>query len=564
MYTTVFYHVNVIIGPHPSKRAGAMQVSNPKLKAIALLIGATALLVLEYPSEVRAQTAGSLLCPGNTQLINGQCYDGAFSGAAQASQALSDLSETTTQESSRTTLKKITDRREEEENRCAAGFRRVDGECQPISPPAREVEATVPPPPSPKVKKPKKPKVAAAQPEEEQVPAKKAARREKPQPKPPQVMVAPLPSMVCKDGPCAPIPIEPGARFGAWTEAFGDYEHRDASAPAFVTVGSGGGAPLPAGSPVPVLSSAQSRSGTVGVQMGGDITTRGIWAANDGLIAGAMAGFARTDLTLKTSALSSNFALVNNLSGLMDASLTGGMVGLYATYFNGGFSTDLLVKADVFSLSEKFTDLLAFSAGSPPNACGGSSGVTGAPFDCLFSGYDPIPVINVTLMGDLNYRFNLYQNFWIEPTVGALFTSTNYPDISKPNGPGVGTGFTSVPGGTTTAAARLGLANGDLVMVQGGARFGTDFFLGNSVHTTAIISGLVYDDVLVAGGFIPSLAFQGTNLLAQADQGQVRGRGVLAFNFDLGQGVTSFIQGEIRGGQGLFGAGGKAGVRVVW
>ena len=35
-------------------------------------------------------------------------------------------------------------------------------------------------------------------------------------------------------------------------------------------------------------------------------------------------------------------------------------------------------------------------------------------------------------------------------------------------------------------------------------------------------------------------------------------------NFDFGQGISSFIQGEVRGGQGLFGAGGKAGVRVQW
>jgi hypothetical protein len=54
------------------------------------------------------------------------------------------------------------------------------------------------------------------------------------------------------------------------------------------------------------------------------------------------------------------------------------------------------------------------------------------------------------------------------------------------------------------------------------------------------------------------------NLLAQADQGQVRGRGILALNFDFGQGVSSFVQGEARGGKGLFGAGGKAGVRVQW
>jgi hypothetical protein len=145
-------------------------------------------------------------------------------------------------------------------------------------------------------------------------------------------------------------------------------------------------------------------------------------------------------------------------------------------------------------------------------------------------------------MGDLNYRFILYPNFWIEPTVGAQYTNTSYG----------------------SNANLLGLEDGALVMVQGGARFGTNFLLCDWVRTTAILTGLAYDDVLVAGGFIPGAGFEGNNILAQADQGRVRGRGVLAFNFDFGHGLSSFVQGEARGGQGLFGAGGKAGVRVQW
>jgi hypothetical protein len=56
----------------------------------------------------------------------------------------------------------------------------------------------------------------------------------------------------------------------------------------------------------------------------------------------------------------------------------------------------------------------------------------------------------------------------------------------------------------------------------------------------------------------------GNNILAHADQGQVRGRGLLSFNFDFGQGLSTFILADVRGGQGLFGAGGKAGVRYQW
>jgi hypothetical protein len=409
----------------------------------------------------------------------------------------------------------------------------VDGVCQPIAPPVREVEAAAPLPPGPAIKKAKKPKVAAKPREEEHVPAAKVVRRERTEARLRAAVTAP-PAMVCKDQPCAPpppIPIEPAARFGSWGQVFGDYEHRDASGAAFVTTG--GTPPI-----VPVEISVQSRTGTVGFQIGGDFTTRDVLLANDGVIAGAMTGFARSDLSLNTQSLSTNFSIVHNGSGHMDANLTGGMLGLYATYFNGGFSTDFLAKADVFSLGENFTDLLAFPVfkGLPPDC------VPVGSHDCVFSKTDPIPVINTTVMDNLNYRFNVYPNFWIEPTVGVQYTHTSY--LEK--------------------AARLGLADGDLVMVQGGARFGTTTLLDNHVLMTTILTGLAYDDVLVAGGFVPGLAFEGNNILAHADRGQVRGRGILALNFDFGQGISSYVLGEARGGKGLFGAGGKAGVRVVW
>ena len=151
-------------------------------------------------------------------------------------------------------------------------------------------------------------------------------------------------------------------------------------------------------------------------------------------------------------------------------------------------------------------------------------------------------MLNTTIVGNLNYRFDLYPNFWIEPTVGVQYTNSSY---------GAG-------------AAQLGLADGNLVMVQGGARFGTSTVISNRVLMTTTLTGLAYDDVQVSGGFIPVNAFQGNNLLVQADQGLVRGRGILALNFDFGDGMTSFVQGSVYGGEHLFGAGGKAGMRYQW
>jgi hypothetical protein len=438
----------------------------------------------------------------------------AFSGAALASQALSSLSQTTTQETSRTTLSKITDRRQAEELRCAEGFTRVEGVCQRIAPPPPEEQAAVEeaaPPPSPKLKKAKKPKGTAVLPHEGPLPARKIVRR-----KP----LAPIPP---------PLPIEPAIRFATWTQVYGDYERRDASGPAFVTPD--------VGSPVLLDTSVRSRTGTVGFQVGGDFTSRGVLFANDGLIAGAMAGYVTSQLTLNTLSLSTNFAIVGTGASHATANIAGPTAGLYATYFNGGFSTDFLLKVDALRLNETFTDNLAFTSGGVA-----LNGNFFPAFNFAFGNSGSTNLLNATVMGDLNYRFNLYPNFWIEPTVGAQYTNTSY-----------GTG-----------AGNLGLADGTLVMVQGGARFGTNFLLCDWVRTTAILTGLAYDDVLVSGGFIPGAGFAGNNILRQADQGQVRGRGVLAFNFDFGQGLSSFVQGEARGGKGLFGAGGRAGVRYQW
>jgi len=214
-------------------------------------------------------------------------------------------------------------------------------------------------------------------------------------------------------------------------------------------------------------------------------------------------------------------------------------VGGYATYFNGGFSSDVTVKFDFLTLNETFNDVLATTgpAANPPDGP--------PPGFVPFAGAGSVNLLNSTVVGNLNYRFNLYPNFWIEPTVGAQYTNSSY-----------GSG-----------AAQLGLADGYLVRVQGGARFGTSTLLSNGVLMTTTLTGLAYNDVVVQGGFVPAFAplgSLGNNLLVQADQGLMRGQGILALNFDFGRGMSSFVQGDVYGGAHLFGAGGRAGLRYQW
>ncbi|MDQ6703881.1 MAG: autotransporter outer membrane beta-barrel domain-containing protein [Pseudomonadota bacterium] len=491
-----------------------MGSATSKLVSLALLVGATGLFVLGHPAEVRAQS--SFFCPpGFSLLQSGSCVKrvggpGAFSGAAVASQALSELSETTTQETTKNTIDAVTNRRAQEEQRCAEGFSRVDGTCQPIPKPVSAPVATpiVPagPPEEHVLKTTKKPKAAAVARKEAEA-APKIVRR------------APLPPPTL-----LPVPIEPGARFATWAQVYGDYEKRDATGPSFLNC-----CVQNRHIDHSLTLDLQSRTGTVGFLAGADVASRDLVFANDGLIAGVTAGYVSSDVTLNALTLSSNPGNRGGGSSRLHANLSGPTAGLYATYFDGQFSTDLTLRVDALTLDERFNDFLVTTPPENNNTI-------------LFQGNGSVPLLNATIAGNLNYRFDLYPNFWIEPTVGARYTNSSYG----------------------SNAFQLGLDDGNLVMVQGGARFGTTTLINNRILMTTTLTGLAYDDVLVAGGFIPAAAFAGQNLLVQADQGQVRGRGVLAFNFDFGQGVTSFVQGEARGGKGLFGAGGKAGVRVVW
>jgi hypothetical protein len=211
----------------------------------------------------------------------------------------------------------------------------------------------------------------------------------------------------------------------------------------------------------------------------------------------------------------------------LSATVSGPTVGAYATYFSAGFSTDVTAKFDFLTVNETFNDLLATT-------------ITQNPF-VFFAGAGSVNLLNSTVVGNLNYRFDLYPNFWIEPTVGFAYTNSSY-----------GSG-----------AAQLGLADGNLVRVQGGARFGTSILLSNGVLMTPILTGLAYNDVVVQGGFFP-VGFQANNLLVQADQGFMRGQGIFALNFDFGYGMSSFVQGDVYGGAHLFGAGGRGGIRYQW
>lgn len=75
-----------------------------------------------------------------------------------------------------------------------------------------------------------------------------------------------------------------------------------------------------------------------------------------------------------------------------------------------------------------------------------------------------------------------------------------------------------------------------------------------------MVAGLLHDDVLVTGG-VPASA---PNPLILSREGKLRAEGILTMNFYCGNGVNSVVQADLRGGEGLFGAGSKVGARVAW
>ena len=470
--------------------------------------------------------AQSALCPGSIAgqtgfaLSNGTCtngFTGAFSGAALATQSLSDLSQSATQETVRNTTSAIATRRVEELQRCPDGFSRVNGACERIKPVA-----------APATSRPVATSGAPAR-----LPAKPVARARVPR-RPVVSRPAPVPVETMAPPPVlAPAPIYQ-SRFGAWAQGFGSTEDRSAIGQTSINCCTGPTSAV-GGIPIGLEVSEKSHADTYGFLGGIDYTARSLGRADDGLILGLLVGYLETDCRLKTATTASLVPNVENGSGTVNATLSGASTGIYATYFSGPFTADLAFKADIFDLNESFTDQLAFTQNK--NATGlVTTGVQ------PFSGSGSGGLTNLSTFSNLSYRLGTLGPMWIEPVVGFQYTASLYDNRAK---------------------RELGLDDGDLLMVQGGARVGTDTILANQRKLSTSLTGLAYSDVSVSGGFIEG-GFFGTNLLAKSDEGEVRGRGVLAVNYDLGTGVSLYAQGDVYGGDRLFGAGGKGGLRVQW
>jgi hypothetical protein len=397
---------------------------------------------------------------------------GAYSNAALASESLSQFTQGSSQDTTKATMSAVSDRRAAETERCPDGFTRVNGICVPATSASRFApEATDP-------------------------------------------TLTSMPATLMAFAPTNPIltkaPVVEPPHWAFWTQGYGEYEQLSGQSPGL-------------GEFSTLSLSVKSTSWAGGALSGTDVTYRNLAHAGDGLILGLLGGYEVANVSLSATSISSVASTPNGFS-TTTAHLSGPVTGAYASYFNGGFSTDLAFKVELYDMGLSFTDLLGFA---------GTSFTGTVPFSGSGSTW-----LNVyTTSGNVNYRIPIDRNFWVEPTGGFVYSVSNF-------GPG---------------ADQLGLADGSVLRLQGGDRLGFDS-IWNGTRVTTVLTGLLYDDVLVTGGVLPNAA----NPVIFGDQGKLRGEGILAFSFYKADGVSYLLQGDIQGGQGLFAAGGKGGVRIAW
>jgi hypothetical protein len=275
-----------------------------------------------------------------------------------------------------------------------------------------------------------------------------------------------------------------------------------------------------------------TKATTGGFVAGADRTFRNLGPGGGTLITGILTGYLWSNLSSSTTSAGSAAAGIGPGTGTLSGHLSGPSVGAYATYFLNGFSTDLTLKVDFLHLNETFTDALAFSP------------VNGNPVGTIVStGTGSTNLINYGIAWNIQQKFFLSNATWIEPTAGIRYYIADYD----------------------SDAATLGLADGHVLRLQAGARLGTQFFW-NNVLVTPVLTGLVYGDPVVSGLALTDAAFIGATggVASAATEGKVRGQGIGTVKFDYGNGLSSFVQTDVRGGSDYFGYGGRAGVRFVW
>jgi outer membrane autotransporter protein len=303
----------------------------------------------------------------------------------------------------------------------------------------------------------------------------------------------------------APPVVSYGPTFAMWAHAFGDWEKWTDDTFGIRTLGSN-----------PTWITTKRETTTFGVVGGADWTLN---SATSTWVFGVLAGY--TDSRIKFSGNSVGAAADNSTVSSVTGDVRGPNVGAYVTFATGPWSFDVTGRADFLDIDQSFSEIL-FANANPVSNSGAAS----------------TDVVNISISANANYRIPTSATTWWEPTVGFRYTHSNYG----------------------SNAFVLGMDDGEIWRLQGGARFGAQYYWGATL-VNATFTALVYSDVSISGLVIAGGSFEGGSAVP-SEEGEVRGMGILALNFIHSPTYTTFINAEVRGGDEYFGAGGKIGVRV--
>jgi outer membrane autotransporter protein len=302
----------------------------------------------------------------------------------------------------------------------------------------------------------------------------------------------------------APPVVSYGPTFAMWGHVYGDWEKWKTDTFGIRTLGND-----------PTWISIKRETTTFGVLGGADWT---LSSATSTWVFGLLAGY--VDSRVKFSNSSVGAAADNSTVSSVTGDFSGPQIGAYVTFATGPWSFDLTGKVDFLDIDQSFSEILFVNANPVPN-----------------SGSASTDVVNVSITGNANYRIPTSAGTWWEPTAGFRYTHSSYG----------------------SNAVVLGMTDGEVWRLQGGVRFGAEYYWG-ATQVVTTLTGLVYSDVSVSGLVVNTGAFGGA--VVPNEEGEVRGMAILGLNFIHNPATTTFINAEVRAGDDYFGAGGKIGLRV--
>lgn len=316
----------------------------------------------------------------------------------------------------------------------------------------------------------------------------------------------------------APPMISYGPTFATWAHVTGDYERWKASTTGFRNPVGGGAL----ANNDPTAISMDRKTTTFTVIGGADWT---LPSATSTWVLGILAGYIDSRVKFNSTSVGNSTATGNDTISSVKADFTGPTVGAYVTFATGPWSFDVTAKADFLDIDQSFSEILFVTANPTPN-----------------SGSASTDVVNFSVTANANYRIPTSATTWWEPTAGFRYTHSNFG----------------------SNASVLGMTDGEVWRLYGGARLGAEYYWG-ATQVVATLTGLVYSDVSISGLVLDNGTLSGSAFGAAVipnEEGEVRGLVNLGLNFVYSPMTTAYLNGEVRFGDDYWGVGGRAGIRV--